>query len=591
MESVPGVPPAMFRGPEMFGDPRVKKYSSAAEILRLPSGTEPNLPPTQDQRRALLVRVWRALTVEERALVLKFEEDFVVNCVHNAMRDIWLAEMANRGSGSNDGASSATKLPLVGCLQFTRTNTQPPRYVDLHMSPAMLNDDLLDAMFVQFPGHLSGRTSLTDIFNGTPPQTWAELQVIVARVLDYRLIQLLEKASLEPRKKKRRRRRKKGPGDESNLNEDKSSEDSRSEENARSSPGVQDTNPILPIAPGSVSTWGVGNFAGLFGSGKPGTEPSKDDANSGTTGEYMGGEPYLVDPLANSMPKDEVAERLLGGESVYTAPTLKEDEKTRKAFALVEELLGPEAQRDAEGDISQRPNRSVEDVLDLGGLEDCWRAYTKAAKDPDLPSTHFARRENVTWRLWAMERLKNDGLEPLLENTELKDGLDAQSVQTIQAAAAELVKRRDSGSADSPQSLSHSGSPSVASTASELLNHAVGAQRFPSPGMLSSQRNPARFNRGFEGVFESPVHMPEKAPSLLWLPSMGPAMGGPAMGPAISPSTLQLNGSLQSKDAPVVAHVAVQTDESEVESQYKKRIAELEARVAELEAKWPELEA
>jgi uncharacterized protein YceH (UPF0502 family) len=63
------------------------------------------------------------------------------------------------------------------------------------------------------------------------------------------------------------------------------------------------------------------------------------------------------------------------------------------------------------------------------------------------------------------------------------------------------------------------------------------------------------------------------------------------MGPAISPSTLQLNGSLQSKDAPVVAHVAVQTDESEVESQYKKRIAELEARVAELEAKWPELEA
>jgi BMFP domain-containing protein YqiC len=36
-----------------------------------------------------------------------------------------------------------------------------------------------------------------------------------------------------------------------------------------------------------------------------------------------------------------------------------------------------------------------------------------------------------------------------------------------------------------------------------------------------------------------------------------------------------------------VTHVAVQTDESEVEAKYKKRIEELEARVAELEAKDP----
>jgi chaperonin cofactor prefoldin len=34
-----------------------------------------------------------------------------------------------------------------------------------------------------------------------------------------------------------------------------------------------------------------------------------------------------------------------------------------------------------------------------------------------------------------------------------------------------------------------------------------------------------------------------------------------------------------------VTHVGVQTDESEVEKQYKKRIEELEARVAELEHK------
>jgi hypothetical protein len=563
METAPALP-AMFRGPEMFGDPSVKKYSSAAEILRLPSGTEPNIPPTQDQRRALLVRVWRALTVEERALVLKYDEDYVVNCIHNAMRDIWLAEMATRGSSGADGPSGAMKLPLVGCLQFTRTNSQPPRYVDMHISPAMLNDDLLDAMFVQFPGHLSGRTSLTEIFNGNPPQTWAELQVIVARVLDYRLIQLLEKASLEPRKKKRRRRRKKGPGDADGANDDKSSEDEGSDEHARKAPDTVPSAPPLPA--GSVSAWNVAHLAGLFSNGMFGSEPSKDDANSGTTTELVGNEPYFVDPIANT-PKEEVAERLLGGDAVYVAPTLQQDEKTRKAFALVEELLGPEDKRD------QAPNaqRSVEDVLDLGGLEDCWRAFTKAAKDPDMPSSHFARRENVTWRLWAMERLNRanpeGSLEPLMENAELKDGLDAQSVHMIHSTRDATDKTPNS---DTPNSVSN------ASTDSALFHPqtcAGGQRTLPPSPLISSYRHPPgqleRFNRGYEGVFESPVHMPEKAPSLLWLP------------PTLEP---HLGGMVPRTDKPVT-HVAVQTDESEVEAKYKKRIEELEARVAELEAK------
>jgi hypothetical protein len=551
-------PPAMFRGPEMFGDPSVMKYSSAAEILRMPGTAEPNIPPTQDQRRALLVRVWRALTVEERSLVLKYEEDYLVNCIHNAMRDIWLAEMANRGSGNADGASAATKLPLVGCLQFTRTNTAPPRYVDMHISPSMLNDDLLDAMFVQFPGHLSGRTSLSDIFNEKPPQTWQELQVVVARVIDFRLIQLLEKASLEPRKKKRRRRRKKGPGD---ANDDKSSEDSRSDEIAKKvrDPDIYQ-NPPLPAAAahqGTVTTYDVGNFAGLFGVGKFPSEPSKDDSNSGTTNEYTGNEPYFVDPLASGVPKDEVAERLLAGDTVHVAPTLQQDEKTRKAFALVEELLGTEEQREA----APAP-RCVEDVLDLGGLEDCWRAFTKAAKDPDLPSSHFARRENVTWRLWAMERLNraNEGLDPVLENTELKDGLDSKSIHTIHTMGESLEA--------TPNSVSG------ASTDSSLWTNPVGAQRglVPSPLISSYRNNTGGFNRGFEGVFESPVHMPEKAPSLLWLP------------PNLDPQLSQFSGAAVRADRPVT-HVGVQTDDSEVEAQYKKRIEELEARVKELEAK------
>jgi hypothetical protein len=564
-----GSPPAMFRGPEMFGDPRVVKYTSSADILRLPAGGEPNIPPTQDQRRALLVRVWRALTVEERSLVLKYEEEFLVNCIHNAMRDIWLAEMANRGSGNSDGASAATKLPLVGCLQFTRTNTQPPRYVDMHISPAMLNDDLLDAMFNQFPGHLSGRTSLPDIFNGEPPpQTWAELQVIVARVLDYRLGQLLEKASLEPRKKKRRRRRKKGSGDAEN-NDDKSSEDSCSDANRAKK--AASTGPSAPIPAGSVSTWDVGNFAGLLGTGKPGAEPSKEDSNSGTTNEYMGNEPYFVDPLSNGMPKDEVAERLLGGDAVYVAPTLQQDEKTRKAFALVEELLGPDAQTGAARDAAPA-QRTVEDVLDLGGLEDCWRAFTKAAKDPDLPTSHYARRENVTWRLWAMERLKSgEGLEPLLENAEMKDGLDANSVHTIHTMGSADFANRDKVDGGSSLTRHTSGDTTVsaASTDSMVWNNHPGAQRThpPSP-LISSYRPPGRFNRGYEGVFESPVYMPAEAPSLLWLP--------PTMDP-------QSGTSLKADHT--VVHVGVQTDESEVEAQYKKRIEELEARLAELEAK------
>jgi chaperonin cofactor prefoldin len=45
-----------------------------------------------------------------------------------------------------------------------------------------------------------------------------------------------------------------------------------------------------------------------------------------------------------------------------------------------------------------------------------------------------------------------------------------------------------------------------------------------------------------------------------------------------------LSGAAVRADRPVT-HVGVQTDDSEVEAQYKKRIEELEARVKELEAK------
>merc|ERR1712078_153181 len=103
---------------------------------------------------------------------------------------------------------------------------------------------------------------------------------------------------------------------------------------------------------------------------------------------------------------------------------------------------------------------------------------------------------------------------------------------------------------DTPNSVSN------ASTDSALFHPqtcAVGQRTLPPSPLISSYRHPPgqleRFNRGYEGVFESPVHMPEKAPSLLWLPPTGNlAMDRPLGGTSTA-----------------VTHVGVQTDESEVE--------------------------
>merc|ERR1719359_2099763 len=111
-------------------------------------------------------------------------------------------------------ASVGTKVPLVSCLEFTRTATQPPRYVDFHVAPSMCTDKLLDLVFKHYPRHLTGRVSVRALLDETPPpRDWDGLQALSARLLDARLYGLLEKASLEPRKKRRRRRKKKKDGE------------------------------------------------------------------------------------------------------------------------------------------------------------------------------------------------------------------------------------------------------------------------------------------------------------------------------------------------------------------------------------------
>jgi hypothetical protein len=105
------------------------------------------------------------------------------------------------------------------------------------------------------------------------------------------------------------------------------------------------------------------------------------------------------------------ANHFQGNYGDYEWPTVAEDPTTVAAHHLVEDLLNDGEALPPLPAYTPHPEdfRGIELPSDfsLEGLEAYWRAFTRAAKDLKYESEardHFSRRENMSWRVWAMQQ-------------------------------------------------------------------------------------------------------------------------------------------------------------------------------------------
>jgi len=309
---------------------------------------------------AQIRQAWAALPArgagsKEEALV--FTETEVMKALHGAMRALYLKSQ-----------SEELDSPLVRAIEFTRAEGAK-KLKDVRFNAAYaLRPDLVDQITQVLPSFGEERSVAACV--AEPVQSWGDFERVCARLIETRLLALCAEQSRrasapELREKKPREKRRK-PRDD-----------------LVRAPVDDDASPWREMAMPGVGSLHYTEYAKAIGT------------------------PLYPHVAAN---------HFQGSFGDYEWPTVAEDPMTLAAHHLVEDLLGAPAD-DGEA-LPPLPTvytphpedfRGIELPSDfsLEGLEAYWRAFTRAAKDLKYEAEardHFSRRENMSWRVWAMQQ-------------------------------------------------------------------------------------------------------------------------------------------------------------------------------------------